>query len=372
MPRLTLIVKPVGSRCNLTCNYCYNQDPALSRLRTISTMSDSLLRSVLESFLAFSQERYEIIWHGGEPLLAGINFYKKVVEIQKQLAKSGGAKFLNRIQTNGTLITKDWARFFKENDFKVGVSLDGPQWLHDKHRVYSNGEGSYNKTLNGVNHLRNHDLKFAIGAVITKTALKDPIAVFDYMRDNFKVFDFSYCFETIDSDFVSYGLSPSSYTQFVLPVFDRWWNLDDPSIRIRSFMHYVQSALGYTPRICSRDSGCHKFLSVESDGKVYPCGKLSGIEALCLGSIEHQSFHEIMLSKGWESYMTIAKSKSKDCLSCEWLNVCNNGCTATRYTSNGQFLEKSTECEATKTILSHVKKRIEETRLNQELTNGNG
>lgn len=357
MPRLTLVVKPVGNRCPLACDYCYNSDPALRRVFESDRMAFDTLETLFRKFLEFDQERYEIIWHGGEPLLAGISFYERVLQLQESLpAELGlGARFVNRIQTNGILVTEKWADFFKKNHFRVGVSVDGPEWLHDSHRNYLNGRGSHKRVMRGVELLKRSGVKLAAGAVITGSALKDPIAVFEFMRQHFTVFDLSYCAETaLPGEKPTFGLVPDEYISFILPVFDYWWELDDPNIRMISFIRYVQSVMGETPRICSRDNGCHMYLAVGANGNVYPCGKLAGLPELCFGNVTKQSFAEIMSSEKYLDYMTTAFHIPEDCRDCRWLKVCNNGCTATRYISNGIFLDKSPECKSIMAILDHV------------------
>lgn len=361
MARLTLIVTPRGIDCPLVCDYCYNSDPFLQQRLGSGRMDNTLSEVVLRKFLSFEQRRYEIIWHGGEPLLAGISFYKKVVEQQETIANELEIKapIVNHLQTSGVLINQAWVDFFKREGFKVGVSIDGPPTTHDAHRFYPNGRGSQSDALRGAKLLKENGVSVGVGAVITKKSMKDPIGLFEYMRENFSVFDFSPCFTAITSEgkWVQ-EIAPMEYAQFVKIVFDHWFEVDDPKIRIRTFRHYVQAVLGHTPRTCSMDSGCHKFMSVDGDGNVYPCGRLHGLPELQFGSIKTQGFVDVQSRVDYLSYIEQANSQSDDCLICKWQYVCNNGCTAARYTETGEILAKTPFCEATKEILEHVSSRV--------------
>lgn len=361
MANLTLIVTPKGIKCPLRCDYCYNTDMLLSRRINSPTMSVSTLKRLLDNFMHYAQSKYEIIWHGGEPTLAGIEFYTQVIQIQQQLVKELDlhTNVENHIQTNGVLITQAWSKFLKAHKFKVGISIDGPQDVHDAHRKYYSGEGSFEHTLRGATMLQNAGVNFGVGAVVTRKTLENPLRVFDFMRKHFKIFDFSPCFTTtgVDGTWVQ-EVTPIDYAQFVKTVFDYWFDLDDPSIKIRSFRHYVEAALGHTPEICSMANGCHKYLSVDSEGNVYPCGRLHGIPNLCFGSIHNQTFEQIQKRQDYLTYQAQAHTLAEECNTCRWRYTCNNGCTAARYTETGNMLQKTPFCVAIKEILEHVCDRV--------------
>lgn len=364
MKNLTLVVTPKGIRCPLGCDYCYNADPLLPRSTSSPSMSLDTLDTLLRSFMQYPQGKYEIIWHGGEPTLAGIAFYEHVLQTQRQLVTelSLSAPVENHIQTSGVLITEEWAKFFRANKFKVGISIDGPQDIHNTHRKYPNGRGSFEDAMRGALILKKAGVSLGVGAVVTKKMLDEPIRVFDFMRKRFRIFDFSPCFTAISTGGIwTQEVTPADYARFVKTVFDYWFELDDPAIRIRSFRHYVAAALGHTPKICSMANGCHKYLSVDSIGKVYPCGRLHGIPTLCFGSIQDQTFEQILQRPDYLAYQVQAHSLADDCNTCEWKFACNNGCTAARYTETGVILTKTPFCEATKEILEHVSHKVAQT-----------
>lgn len=361
MSRLTLIVTPRGNVCPLTCDYCYNADPYLKRSECDEKMTEELLEILLKRFFSYSQSRYEIIWHGGEPLLAGVSFYKRVVQLQQEISKRLGisSPVANHIQTNGILLSKDWVDFFKEHDFKVGLSIDGPAGIHNAHRKYPSGRGSHADAMRGALLLKEAGISIGVGAVVTKESLDDPIGLFEYMRQHFSVFDFSPCFTAITEEGVwTQEITPLEYAKFVTTVFDHWFEMDNPKIRIRTFRHYIEAALGYTPRTCSMAAGCHKFMSVGGEGNVYPCGRLHGVPQLQFGTILNQEFTEIQSRRDYQTYMELAHSQSNDCLNCKWQYACHNGCTASRYTEGGEILPKTPFCEATQVMLTHISQRV--------------
>jgi len=310
-------------------------------------------------FLKVNQKRHIIIWHGGEPLLRGIDFYRQAIEIQKFYIRKMGLDhpITNRIQTNGTLINSDWAKFIKRNDFKVGISIDGPKNLHNSHRFFPNRIGSYKESMRGYSILKEEGIKVGVGAVITSENSQNPKTMFDFFVSNFKVFNFSPCFESL-SEKKLYGLNPEEYTIFFKKVFDLWWELDNKNIRIRTFRDFIIGALGFTPKICSLSSRCKNFLCIDAEGEIFPCGKMSDLKDLHFGSIIDTDLIDLYSQKSVVQYYQKAEYLSEDCLVCEWKNACNNFCTETRYQGNSTYIDKTPYCNSIKEIYSYVEKKI--------------
>lgn len=371
MASLTLIVKPVGNSCPLRCDYCYNNDPNLKQRCDSRAMSFDILERLLFEFFQVPQRKYVIIWHGGEPLLAGIPFYEDVLSLQEEMVERFKikGKVTNCIQTSGVLIDENWVNFIKVSGIKPGFSVDGPSIVHDAHRFYPDGHGSLSDTIRSIELLRSRGVRIGAGAVINKDSLKHPLEVFEFLRNHFTGFDFSPCFETVaEGGSSSYGISAEEYASFVKTVFLHWWRIDDPAIRVKSFVRYVEAALGKTPEVCSMSSGCNRFLSVDGNGDVYPCGRFAGLPELYLGNITQISFEDIRASKAYIDYLGNAQYIPKECYDCRWKFACNNGCAALRYTEQGTFLPKSPLCEATQDILNFVQHLVKETK-GKELKN---
>lgn len=372
MASLTLVVKPVGNSCPLRCDYCYNSDPNLRQRHSSKTMSPGVLEKMLFEFFQVPQRKHVIIWHGGEPTVAGISFYENVLRLQKEMVERFGVKgkVTNRIQTSGVLIDEAWAEFLKVSGIKPGFSVDGPSIVHDAHRFYPDGRGSLSDTMSGVELLRSRGVRIGAGAVINKDSLEHPLEVFEFLRSYFTGFDFSPCFETVaEGSIPSYGISAKEYASFVKTVFLHWWKIDDPTIRVKSFVRYVEAALGKAPKVCSMSSGCNRFLSVDGNGDVYPCGRFAGLPELCLGNITQSSFEDIRSSAPYLGYLGNAQYMPEECQNCRWKFACNNGCTALRYTEQGTFLPKSPLCEANLDILDFVQQLVKETKEEEKRKN---
>jgi len=362
---LTLILKPVGNRCQLNCDYCYNNDPLLPNRKSSAVMADVVLEKIIFDFLSYNQNGKAIfIWHGGEPTLAGIDFYRNVISIQTDICNKLNVPFpVNRIQTNGVLIDEDWAIFLKENKFGVGISIDGPKEVHDAHRMYLSGKGSFDDVFKSVEILNKFKVPTAAGAVITKISLENPIRLFTFFSSNFSCFDFSPLFSpSISNQCDGTFITPEEFTSFTIQLFDYWWETDNPRIRIEMFKNYIEASLGYTPRRCSMSNGCHKFLSVDGDGSVFPCGRFAGLPEFLLGNITNNNFYEIQDSHFYKSYLDQAEFAPSECKECKWYFACHNGCTASRYIGNLKFVEKTPYCNSNRIILNHVKNRILESK----------
>ena len=178
-----VFIKPIGARCNLKCSYCYYLDKSDIYGSDVKfVMNDETLENCIKQhFLASSGDTVLFTWHGGEPLLAGIDFYEKVLSMQKRFLPQMKS-FLNGIQTNGTLITKEWCEFFSANRFIIGVSIDGPEFFHNAMRHTSAQYGSFEKTLDGYRLLREYDIKTEILCVVNSYNVKHPLVVYDFFK----------------------------------------------------------------------------------------------------------------------------------------------------------------------------------------------
>ena len=184
----TPIVKPVNGTCNLSCSYCYTS--GLKEYIVRNRMRPEVLKAMID-FFCRDQDDVEFIWHGGEPLLAGLEFYREVVELQCQW-KQQGKKIANFLQTNATLITSEWARFFSENDFLVGVSLDGPKELHDQVRHYSTSRGSHDEVMKGIDLLRQAEIFNGVICGVSTVNHRFPEEVFNFfITENIKKLKFA-------------------------------------------------------------------------------------------------------------------------------------------------------------------------------------
>jgi uncharacterized protein len=327
-------------------------------------MSLELAEKIHCSLYDLPERNIKIIWHGGEPLLRGIKFYKSVVEIQKKLlCQIPNLKIENSVMTNGTLLTDEWVRFFVKNKWRLGISLDGQKPIHDKFRVNKQGGGSFEKALAGRKLAENLGMSVGMIAVITSETVKyNTQEVYDFLTSVAQSFDISPCWEaSSDGMRPEYVVEPNSFVVFAAEFFDIWWRTDNPKVNIKLLKNLLHGVLGGRPQNCAFSGNCKQFICVDSDGNVYPCGKFAGIEKFCLGSILDKPLHEIISSQKYVSYLNIASEIPEKCQSCKWVHACNNGCTYDRYKSNGEFETVTPFCDSWTSLFNHIENRVNET-----------
>ena len=244
----TPIVKPVDGRCNLSCQYCYAS--GIRKTVPKNCMRLETLKAVID-FFCHSQNSVEFIWHGGEPLFAGLSFYRKVVEFQSAW-KQKGRRITNFVQTNATLVTPEWTRFFADHNFLVGVSIDGPKEIHDQVRYYSAGKGSHDEVMRGIDLLRQDGVFNGIICVISAIDYKFPKEIFNFFLSSGikklkfpKIKSIGCC-----DDISALAISSRQYIDFVIAIFDLWLEIDDPEVEIRDIQTVVNVLLGGSRREC--------------------------------------------------------------------------------------------------------------------------
>ena len=318
----TPIIKPLDGVCNLSCKYCYFKN-ITEKQKTVSIMSDLILEKTIALFCN-NQTHIEFIWHGGEPLLAKIAFYKKVIDIQKYF-KSTGIKIKNSIQTNATLIDKDWAMFFKENNFSVGVSIDGPKNLHDKFRYYENHSGSYENTIKGIKLLQEFGVDFGIICCINSNSINEYDSIFNFFIEN-KITNIKFSrVRSFDGD-SSYAISQKEYTKFLLTIFQKWIDMDNDNIKIRDIESIVNTILGGNQRECIFASKCHKYLTIYSNGDIYPCDSISKNTKYFFGNVLKNNSADILKNTNFINLKKELYKKQIYCKNCRYRKICRGGC----------------------------------------------
>lgn len=357
MRQVTPIIKPISTACNISCSYCYH---AQNRLPVGLRMSTDTLSRLIKDLASLNQPRMRFIWHGGEPTLAGIQFYEKVVEFQSDYLEPG-KRIVNSIQTNGTTLNRAWAEFFRKNRFRVGISLDGPRVLHDAQRKTISGKGTFNRIMESIDLLRSFDVPIGIVAVVTKSSIGRAKEAFDffYGRGLYRL-NFSPAADFDNSGkLLGYSLTPEEWGEFLIDLFDVWLQKDDSRVKIHILESLLQSLIGGKPTICTYFKDCTRFFSVDYNGDIYFCGRFLGNTNLRLGNINESSLNEIIAGAKLREISGLVSFMRQECIGCEWSNACNGGCPSHRY-SPGQKLDAPYYfCESTKIILNHMKARLQ-------------
>jgi uncharacterized protein len=323
-----------------------------------SAMSYELLEKFLVQYMELFNGRLIFIWFGGEPLLAGLPFFSKIIEIQAKLANKN-QEIRNHIQTNGTLINHEWARFFKKYKFRVGMSLDGDEETHDRFRRMHDKKGSFKYVMRGLKILREYDIEPGIIQTITADNLKRSKENFDFFTKTLGIKKWGM---NIYNDIrlenkatAGQSLTNDQLASFLIEQIDFWLEERDPKLEIREIEDRIYAVFGKIPKTCTLNGSCAVYFCIESDGKVYPCDKSSGREELLLGDISKQPLIEILNGAARLSYAQKVATLPTECHSCQWQKVCNNGCTMQR---SGSINGKYYFCDAQKTVLAYLKSKL--------------
>ncbi len=324
----TPIIKPVNGACNLSCSYCYTF--GLKEYVVRNRMRPETLKAVIDFFCS-DQDDIEFIWHGGEPLLAGLEFYREAVEIQRAWRQQG-KKITNFLQTNATLITPEWVRFFTENDFLVGVSLDGPKEFHDQVRRYPTEKGSYDEVMKGIDLLRQAEIFNGIICGISIVNHGFPKEIFNFfLVENIKKLKFArvknigHC-----NNVSSLVISPAQYADFMIAIFDLWLELDDPEVEIRDIQSVVSLILEGNKRECIYMGQCNQFVTVYSDGSIYGCDSFPKTDDLRFGSVFDEPT-AVRSNSRLQTFRELLEKRKESCRTCDWYFICKGGCAKDCY-----------------------------------------
>ena len=340
MKKLVFIIK-VTDGCNLRCKYCYNSELGYHG----KVLSLENLDKALRLFPSVYTD-VDIIWHGGEPMICGIDYYKKVLKIQKDIMEEFPITFVNKIQTNGTLIDKKWVNFFKKNKFKVGISFDG---LDNE-----NYRGKTEDTLRGMDLLKKNGVGFGSIAVAASPEY-DLIQNYEFFAQKGIGVDFSALYSEGGGKDLE-GKPTDKFASDMCDLFDHWL-FDTDGVDVRTFTSYMLMALGKNFKTCNHCS-CHgKFLCIDSNGDFYNCAR-SSMHAYPLGNVnEVSSVSDLLHSKGFEQLLRGAISRREKCKGCEYFNLCQSNCSDTAIYEDGLENIPKEACLRFKVIYSHIKEK---------------
>ena len=342
------MTKPAGALCNLACKYCYYLEK--SKLYTNNprhVMSDDLLERFTRDYIAMQTSPNVLFtWHGGETLMRPISFYKKALELQKKYA--GGRNIDNSIQTNGTLITEEWARFFKENHFLVGVSIDGPQEFHDEYRKTRTGKPSFLQVMKGIQWLNRYGVEWNAMAVVNDFNGDYPLDFYHFFKEigchyiqftpvverYYRHPDGRMLASPIDgavAELTDFSVSPEQWGKFLCTLFDEWVRNDVGEYFVQIFDSTLAGWMGVPPSLCSMGETCGHAGVMEFNGDVYACDHYVFPE-FKLGNIYQDTLTNMMYS---ERQMRFGNNKrdllTRQCRECDFLFACHGECPRNRF-----------------------------------------
>ena len=342
-------VMPNSVHCNLRCRYCYcDRRHEITGCFMKETTLEILTRKFLEAYPRF----ISFCWHGGEPLLSGIEFFVTASKLQEKYRQPSQI-VENRLQTNATLLNQEWAEFFKEFDYKIGVSIDGPAWLNDKQRKDVRGFGTFKRIMRGIDVLRANDIDFGVIIVVTNETVKYPDEIYKFIvKQGFTSVSLNPCFG--NNPFV---VNPIEYAHFMNRIFDLWLEEDRDNLSIGFLEDIMKWFLGGKPNICHLCKSCYRHVKIEYNGDVLPCDEFFG-KGFKLGNIISQELSEIVNSEEFKRFFHLVTTPVEECRRCEWYELCGGGCS--RYSFSGSFTKHlNSMCESRRLIFQHIGETIQ-------------
>lgn len=361
MPPLSVMFKTVSTDCNLDCSYCYYRE-SLEGIRVRRRIDNGMLEKFIPDYMAYVADvgLASMAWQGGEPTLAGLSFFEKIVALQRRHARPGTV-IQNALQTNAILLNDAWGAFLKSHDFLVGVSLDGPEAIHDLLRHDRGGHGSFRKVMGGINVLRRHQVTFNALCVLGPHNVGKPRDLIRFFRsEGFTHVQFIPAMDFQAADPYkppAYLISPQEYGHFLTEAFDLWYEGGAPTTSIRIFDNFLQSHLGIPNDQCVHSDSCNAGIVIEYDGSAYPCDFYVHPDWK-LGNVTEAPLRDIALSASRRRFISHKQPLPVECARCEWLSICKSGCPRNRTTGpNGDSPDYF--CASYKQFFAHGEKRLE-------------
>lgn len=345
---LYVMLKPAGAHCNLACKYCYYLEknklyPTAQR----HLMSDEMLEQFTREYIeAQTMNQVLFTWHGGEPLLRSIDFYRKALSLQQKYA--GGRRIDNVIQTNGTLLTDEWCEFFAQNHWLVGISIDGPQPDHDHYRLTATGKPSWKKVMQGIKLLKKHGVEWNAMAVVNAYNANHPLEFYRFFKENGCQFlQFTPIVERLtrhedgrtlaslaDKDEISLSeasVAPEQWGYFLCVIFDEWVRKDVGKIFVEIFDCTLANWMSISPGICAYSKECGHAGVMEHNGDVYSCDHFVFPEYK-LGNIRDHSLIDMLYGEQQQEFSRLKHSSlPRQCKECDMEFACHGECPKNRF-----------------------------------------
>ena len=345
---LYVMLKPAGAHCNLACKYCYYLEKNnLYQNSHRHLMSDEMLEQFTREYIeAQTMPQVLFTWHGGEPLMRSIDFYKKALALQKKYAH--GKQIDNAIQTNGTLLTDEWCEFFAKNHWLVGISIDGPQEYHDHYRMTPAGKPSWEKVMQGISLLKKHRVEWNAMAVVNAYNAEHPLEFYHFFRDNgCQYLQFTPIVERLtkhedgrtlasladdrEIPLADASVTPQQWGNFLCTIFDDWVRHDVGKTFVEIFDCTLANWMGVLPGICAYSKECGHAGVMEHNGDVYSCDHFVFPEYK-LGNIREQSLIDMLYGEKQQAFSRLKHtSLPRQCKECDMEFACHGECPKNRF-----------------------------------------
>lgn len=353
-----LIIK-VTLDCNIQCKYCYVQ-----RNRDYEGVDHIMSRNTLETLIKKTSEylehnpsinRFVFYWHGGEPLLAGTDFFETAFKLQQKYIPKN-VTMVNTIQTNGILLNEKWIDLIKRINYGICLSLDGPAEIHNTWRQTVDGKGTYNQVVNSLKLLNEHDVSLSVLSVITPEALGKGREIYQHLRQlGVTWMDFMYPFYSMIDNTLDKNIEPSQWGFFLKDVFDAWIEEDNPNIDIRLLHDLCLLYLGGKTVMCISNSDCSYVITVDPSGNIYVCDDLLSYSDSMIGNILTSSLSNMNCHPKLTRLSHKSVLYGNDCLDCSYFPFCKGGCTLFRALKKDDFHGKHYFCAAQRIIIDRIR-----------------
>lgn len=334
MPPVQLLIKPASGNCNLRCGYCFYCDEMAKReTENFGFMTEETLELLVKRALEFAEGSCGFAFQGGEPTLAGLDFYRRLLELQERYNKKH-VTIRNSIQTNGYGLGVEWAEFLAQNHFLTGVSLDGVVHTHDAYRRNAAGQGTFADIMKTLELFDQKQVEYNILTVVNRRVAEKISRIYSfYKKHHWSYLQFIACMDPLGESpgGREYSLTPELYGDFLVELFELWyldWQKgEQPSIRM--FENYVGILLGYMPEACDQRGCCSVQCVVEADGSVYPCD-FYVLDQYRMGNLAGHSLKELFVRGKALGFVEESIQNRQDCESCEFGFICRGGCRRNR------------------------------------------
>lgn len=360
----TVLIKPASGLCNMHCDYCFYCDEIAKReTESYGMMSEETIRKVIRKVLFQAEGSVCFAFQGGEPTLRGIEFYRKVLEFEQRFNRNG-VQVMNTLQTNGLETNEDWCRFFHDNDFLIGVSLDGTKVLHDRYRHDRGGEPTYERVRETIRMFEKHGVEYNILTVVNRQTAEAIREIYsEYKKNGWRYQQYIACLDPLGEQWGGreYSLTPEEYGKFMTGLFDLWYKdwRRERAPYIRQFENYIGILMGYPPEACEQSGVCSVQCVTEADGSVYPCD-FYAVDEYRLGNFNDGGIADFFVEETAKRFVQESKKISRVCLECPHYALCRGGCRRSRVREEDTDTYRSYFCEGYRMFFDKCGKRMAE------------
>lgn len=365
MPAASILIKPASANCNMDCKYCFYKCLSSHREEySKGFMKEETLETLVREAIAYADGSLTFAFQGGEPTLAGLDFFQKAVELQQKY-NNKKLQIENTIQTNGLLIDEKWARFLGEHRFLVGLSLDGPKKMHDRYRKDAGGQDTFARIMHSVQLLEQYHVDYNVVTVVTNDTAKQASFLYKFWKRNHYPFvQFIPCMDEIKrqdgtQERSIYAVEPEQYGKFLCELFDLWYAdfAAGETMDIRMFSNLAQMAAGYPAEECGMNGCCNCYFVVEGDGSVYPCDFYC-MDAWKLGTV-NDGFVQMKTSEKAKAFVEASRPVCAACQECPHFSLCRGGCRRWREPFVDGKPGLNQLCSAYRMFFAHAAERME-------------